>query len=206
MSEPRTTAPWVKPALELGPVLFFFVIFLLMRDKPVVLGGVEYEGFILATIAFVPAQVLATAVLWKLTGKLSAMQVMTLVLVVVFGGLTAWLNDPRFFAMKPTILYLLFAAILAAGLALRRNWLSLVFSDAFPMQPEGWRILTQRLVLLFLVMAAANELVRHNLSQTTWVYFKTFGIVIIMFGFFMANAKLFERYALSRDGQDDAKR
>lgn len=204
MPEPRKTAPWVKSALELGPVLLFFVIFLLMRGKTVQLGRTEYEGFIFATIAFIPAQVLATAVLWRLTGKLSAMQVMTLVLVVVFGGMTAWLNDPRFFAMKPTILYLLFAAILGAGMVLRRNWLSLVFADAFPMRPEGWRILTLRLILLFIGMAAANEVVRLNMSQTAWVYFKTFGIIIIMFLFFMANARLFERHALPRRGDDDS--
>ncbi|MDF3608418.1 septation protein IspZ [Paracoccus sp. DMF-8] len=200
MTEDRKLAPWVKPVLELGPALLFFAIFLLLRNRTVMLGGTEYQGFVIATMVFVPAQVVATAILWKLTGKLSAMQVMTLVLVVLFGGLTAWLNDPRFLEMKPTILYLFFAAILGASLALRRNWLQMVLSDTIPMQPEGWRILTLRLVILFLCMAALNEIVRHTMSQTAWVYFKTFGLVIIMMGFFLGNAKLFERYALTKDG------
>lgn len=200
MIEERKLAPWVKPVLELGPALLFFVIFLLLRNRTVMLGGTEYQGFVIATMVFVPAQVAATAILWKLTGKLSAMQVMTLVLVVLFGGLTAWLNDPQFLEMKPTILYLFFAAILGASLALRRNWLQMVLSDTLPMQPEGWRILTLRLVILFLCMAALNEIVRHTMSQTAWVYFKTFGLVVIMMGFFLGNAKLFERYALPKDG------
>lgn len=202
MSDRRQLPPWVKPTLELGPALLFFVIFLLTRDRSVSIGGTDYQGFVVATMVFVPAQVIATVVLWKLTGKLSAMQVMTLVLVVLFGGLTAWLNDPQFMEMKPTILYLFFAAILGTSLALRRNWLQMVLSEALPMRPEGWRILTIRLVVLFLVMAALNEIVRHTMSQTTWVYFKTFGLVIIMMAFFVANAKLFERYALPRDGGD----
>ena len=200
MTEDRKLAPWVKPVLELGPALLFFAIFLLLRNRTVMLGGTEYQGFVIATMVFVPAQVVATAILWKLTGKLSAMQVMTLVLVMLFGGLTAWLNDPQFLEMKPTILYLFFAAILGASLALRRNWLQMVLSDTIPMQPEGWRILTLRLVILFLCMAALNEIVRHTMSQTAWVYFKTFGLVIIMMGFFLGNAKLFERYALTKDG------
>lgn len=200
MTEERKLAPWVKPVLELGPALLFFVIFLLLRNRTVMLGGTEYQGFVVATMIFVPAQIAATAILWKLTGKLSAMQIMTLVLVVLFGGMTAWLNDPKFLEMKPTILYLFFAAILGTSLALRRNWLQMVLSDTIPMQPEGWRILTLRLVILFLCMAALNEVVRHTMSQTTWVYFKTFGLVIIMMGFFLGNAKLFERYALAKDG------
>lgn len=202
MAEDRKLAPWVKPALELGPALLFFVVFLLLRNRPVTLGGTQYQGFVIATMIFVPAQIAATAILWKLTGKLSAMQVMTLVLVVLFGGLTAWLNDPQFLAMKPTILYLFFAAVLGVSLALRRNWLQAVLSEALPMRPEGWRILTIRLLVLFLCMAALNEIVRHTLSQTAWVYFKTFGLVVIMMGFFIGNAKLFERYALPKDGAD----
>lgn len=202
MTESRKPAPWVKPLLEIGPALLFFSVFLLLRNRPVQLGGIEYQGFVLATMIFVPAQVVATAVLWRLTGRLSAMQVMTLVLVVMFGGLTAWLNDPQFLEMKPTILYLFFAAILGVSLLLRRNWLEMVLSEALPMKAEGWRILTLRLVVLFLAMAAGNELVRHTMSQTAWVYFKTFGILIIMAGFFMANARLFERYAQPADKRE----
>ena len=185
-------------------MLLFFVVFLIMRGRTVTWGGTEYEGFIIATIIFVPVQVLATALSWRLTGRLSVMQVMTLVLVVVFGGLTAWLNDPKFLEMKPTILYLFFAAALTIGLLLRRNWLSFVFSEAIPMQPKGWRILTLRMIVLFLCMAAANEVVRHTMSQTAWVYFKTFGIIIIMVVFIMANARLFERYALPSDEDGQA--
>lgn len=204
MSAPQKSASWVKPALEFGPALLFLVVFMWLKNRTVVLGGTEYQGFVVATMAFVPAQVAATFALWRITGKISAMQIMTLVLVVLFGGLTAWLNDPKFLEMKPTILYLFFAAILGLSLILRKNWLQAVLGEALPMRAEGWRILTQRLVVLFLCMAALNEVVRHTMSQATWVYFKTFGLVIITFGFFAANAKLFERYALSQEKDGDA--
>lgn len=204
MPEPRTLAPWVKPALELGPTLLFFAVFLLLRDKTVMLGGRTYEGFVVATMIFVPAQVLATVVLWRLTGKISGMQIMTLVLVVVFGGLTAWLNDPKFLEMKPTILYLFFAGVLGVSLLLKKNWLEAVMGSTLSMQPEGWRIFTIRMALLFLAMAAANEIVRHTMSQSAWVYFKTFGLIAIMVVFFMANARLFERYALPQDKSDNS--
>ena len=116
-------SPKLKAALDYGPLIVFLAVFLLYRDQDVVLWGQTYPGLILATLVFVPLTVLANAVLWKKTGELSVMQLVTLVVVVVFGGLTIWLNDPRFIKMKPTLIYLTFAALLALGAMLGRNWL-----------------------------------------------------------------------------------
>lgn len=202
----KEVKPWVKPALEYGPLILFFAVFMVMRDRTVMLGGTEYNGFIVATMIFLPVLVLTTFALWRLTGKVSAMQLLTLVLVVVFGGLTVWLNDERFLKMKVTIIYAIFAALLSLGLILRKNWLELVMGEALPMRHEGWMKLTFRMVLLFVGLAIANELVWRNMSDTAWVNFKTFGLPVIMFGFFMANAGLFNRYAVEKKdmpGGDD---
>lgn len=200
MTQPRKINPWIKAGLEFGPLILFFVVFTRLRDKTVMLGGTEYSGFIVATLVFIPVLVLSTLALWRLTGKLAPMQIATLVLVVVFGGLSVWLNDPRFFKIKPTIIYLLFAAALGISLALRRNWLQLVMSEALPMDDEGWRILTWRMVALFVALAVANEIVWRTMSESTWVNFKTFGLPVIMVAFFVLNSKLFERHALTKDG------
>lgn len=199
MSAARKINPWLKAALEFGPLVLFFLVFTRFRDHAVTLAGQEYSGFILATLIFIPVLAASTLALWRLTGKLAPMQIATLVLVVVFGGLSVWLNDPRFFKMKPTLIYLIFAGLLGLSLALRRNWLELVMSEALPMRPEGWRVLTLRMVLLFLGLALANELVWRLMSDSAWVNFKTFGLPAIMVAFFILNARLFERYALPGD-------
>ena len=172
---------------------------MVMRNRTVMLGGTEYGGFIVATMIFVPVLALTTFALWRLTGKVSAMQLLTLVLVVVFGGLTIWLNDERFLKMKVTIIYAIFAGLLSLGLVLRKNWLELVMGEALPMRHEGWMKLTFRMVLLFIGLAIANELIWRNLSDTAWVNFKTFGLPVVMFAFFMANTRLFSAYALDKD-------
>ncbi|WBU63154.1 inner membrane-spanning protein YciB [Paracoccus aerodenitrificans] len=191
--------PGLKIALEYGPLIAFFAVYMLMRNRPVTIGSTEYEGFVLATMVFVPVLALSMLALWRLTGKLSAMQLMTLILVVVFGGLTIWLNDDRFFKMKPTLIYAIFAGLLGLGLMLKRNWLELVLGEALPMQHEGWMKLTRRMVLLFIGLAVANEFVWRTMSDTAWVNFKTFGLPVIMFVFFMGNAGLFNRYALEKE-------
>jgi intracellular septation protein len=140
-----------------------------------------------------------TAILWKLTGKISPMQIMTAVLVTVFGGLTVWLNDDRFIKMKPTLIYLIFAGILGFGLLRGQSYLRLVMQDALPMQVEGWMILTRRFTVVFFGLAVLNEVIWRFFSTDTWVYFKTFGLTAVLFGFFMTQAPLVAKYGLEKD-------
>ena len=193
----------LRAGLEYGPVLAFRVAYLWLKDNTYTFGGTEYDGFIVVTAMFVPLLVLSTGALWALTGKLSRMQVATVVLVVIFGGLSVWLNDPRFFKMKPTIIYLLFAAILGYSLVARRNWLQAVLSEALPMDALGWRKLTMRMMLLFLGLALANEFVWRMMSETSWVYFKTFGLPLILFVFLIANAGLYRAHAVESEKDDE---
>ncbi len=196
MKQPK---PWVKPALELGPLLLFFAVFMWFRGETVSVWGVDYTALVFATLVFVPVLALATLIQWRLSGKLAPMQVVTLILVVVFGGLSVWLNDPRFFKMKPTIIYLLFGALLGYSLMTRRNWLQALLGEALPMTAAGWRKLTLRMTVMFLALAVANEIVWRSMSETAWVYFKTFGLPLVIFAFLMANAGLYRAHAADRD-------
>lgn len=188
--------PFLKSALELGPVIAFFVAYLLLKDRIFAIGGTEYEGFIVVTALFIPVLLVATGVLWWLTGHLSRMQVVTAVLVVVFGGLSVWLNDDRFFKMKPTLIYLLFGGVLGFGLMRGESYLRAVMEGLMPLAHEGWMILTKRVTYLFLGLAVLNEVIWRTMSTEIWVYFKTFGLSAAIFAFFMLQGKLFKEYGL----------
>ncbi len=192
----RKINPMLKLALELGPVVLFFIGFSRFKDETFHIFGHQSSGFIVMTAAFIPLLMLSTGILWWLTGKLSKMQIATLVLVIVFGGLSVWLNDERFFKMKPTMIYLLFGVILGIGLLRGQSYLKLVMEEALPMQPEGWMILTRRVTGFFFALALANEAIWRNFSTETWVTFKTFGLTAALFLFFMTQARLFEKYGL----------
>lgn len=202
MAEAKKINPILKMALELGPILLFFAGFSRMKDQTFHIAGNDYSGFIVMTAVFIALIIAATGILWALTGKLSKMQLMTLVLVVVMGGLSVWLNDERFIKMKPTLLYLAFGGILGIGLMRGQSYLSAVMEEALPMQPEGWMILTRRLTAFFFALAVANEAVWRLMSTEAWVNFKTFGLTAALFAFFMAQGKVFERYALPEDKPD----
>ena len=188
--------PGLKAALEFGPILLFFVAYLLMRDREFVVGGETYQGFIFVTAGFVPLLAICTLLLWRLTGHLSVMQVLTLVLVTVFGGLTVWLNDDRFFKMKPTIIYLLFGGALGVGLLRGKSYLRAVAEGLMPLDDAGWMKLTKRFSLFFLGLAIANEVIWRSMSTDAWVTFKTFGLPIAMIAFIFSQNGLMQAHAL----------
>ena len=191
----KNIQPWAKTALEMGPVILFFVVYSKIKDNEYLLLGETYEGFIVATALFIPILLIATAILYLLTGKLSKMQIFTAILVVVFGGLGIWFNDEKFFKMKPTMIYLLFGGILGYGLFRGQSYLQVVMDGALPMTSGGWMILTKRFMFFFFGLAVANEMIWRSLSTDIWVNFKTFGLPLAMFVFFITQAKVISRYS-----------
>ena len=190
---------WLKQVLELGPPILFFLIYLRIKEDVFVFGGTEYSGFIVATLIFVPILLIAMGILWQLTGELSRMQIFTAFMVIFFGGLTAWFNDERFFKMKTSIVYGVFALLLGIGLMRGRSYLEYVMGDMILMREAGWMQLTRRLCICFALLAIANELVWRNLSTDLWVKIETFGFPIILFLFLWAQIVALQAHMIDED-------
>lgn len=188
--------PLVKSALEFGPTILFFIAYTWLKDQSFTIGGQTYSGFIIVTAAFVPILLASIYLLWKLSGQISRMQVVTAFLVIVFGGLTVWFNDEQFFKMKTTIVYGLFAIILGVGLLLKRSWLEYVMGEILKMQHEGWMILTKRLAAAFAALAFLNEIIWRTMSTDTWVAIETFGFPILLFVFLWSQIVMLQHYLI----------
>jgi intracellular septation protein len=182
----------LKLLLDLGPLVVFFAAYF---------AGQIY----VATGAFMVATIAAISVYWAKTRHIPANQIITLVIVLLFGGLTLWFHDDRFIKMKPTMIYTLFALILFSGLITGRPLLKLVFESAFPpMVDRGWRILTFRWACLFTFMAVLNEVIWRNFSEEFWVSFKLFGFLPLTMIFAMSQLPLMNRYAIPQEPAEDA--
>lgn len=192
--------PFLKLALEIGPLIIFFLANARGEDAaerwPAIaaLGGPLF----FATAVFIVATLVALAVSYALTRKLPLMPFVTAIVVVVFGGLTLWLHDETFIKMKPTIIYLLFGGVLLGGLLFGKSLLGYVFDAVFKLTDEGWRKLTIRWALFFLVLAVLNEIVWRSVSTDTWVAFKTFAIIPITLVFAMTQVPLINRYSTEK--------
>jgi intracellular septation protein len=195
MADDNDTRAGLRQALDIGPVLAFVAGYIWLRDETVTVGGHDYEGFVIVTALFIPILMASSYALYRLTGKVSRMQIVTLVMVLVFGGLTVWLNDERFFKMKSTIAFGIFAGLLGIGLLRGQSWLKFVLDGALPLTDAGWMLLTRRLALFFVVMAAANELIWRNFSTDIFVAWDTFGQMGAMMAFFLAQVGLLKKYA-----------
>lgn len=192
---PQDSRQGLKQALDLGPVIAFVAGYVWLRDETVTVLGRDYDGFVIVTALFIPILAASSYALWRLTGRVSRMQIVTLVMVVLFGGLTVWLNDERFFKMKSTIAFGSFAALLGIGLATGRSWLKFALEGALPLSDAGWMKLTRRLALFFVAMAVANEIIWRNFSTDVFVAWDTFGQMGAMMAFFIAQMGLLKRYA-----------
>ena len=196
MSDARDINPILKQVLELGPPIVFFLIYLRIRDDVFTFGGTEYSGFIVATVIFIPILLAAMGVLWMLTGKLSRMQIFTAVMVIFFGGLTAWFNDERFIKIKTTIVYGTFAGLLGLGLLRGQSWLAFILHEMMPMQREGWMILTRRLCALFAGLAVTNEIIWRTMSTDAWVKIETFAFPAVLIAFLMWQITALQGYLI----------
>ncbi|GAA6192976.1 inner membrane-spanning protein YciB [Phaeobacter sp. NW0010-22] len=199
MANKKDINPIMKQVLELGPTLAFFLLYIRIKENTYTMGGVDYSGFIVATLLFVPILLAAMGALWFLTGKLSRMQIFTAFMVIFFGGLTAWFNDERFFKMKTTLVYGFFTVTLGIGLLQGRSYLAFVLNEMLPMENEGWMILTRRLCLAFAVLAVANEVVWRTMSTDLWVKIETFGFPLALMAFLMLQFSLLQRYLIDPD-------
>jgi len=194
MSENKKNSSITTSLLEIGPVIIFFLVFIWRNGETVVIGGQEYSSLIQATAIFVPLMILSTGLGWWINGHLSKIQVLTLVLVIVFGAMTVFLNDERFFKMKPTLIYVLFGAALSFGLMRGQNYIEALMGDKLVMHSEGWAIIAKRLTVFFFALAVLNELVWRTQSSETWVYFKTFGLSGAVMLFMLFQVRVFMKY------------
>lgn len=156
--------PILKLALELGPLVVFFI-------------GNSQFGIFNATMAFMAATAASLAISYALTRTIPTMPLVSGIFVMVFGGLTIWLNDELFIKLKPTIVNLLFASILAFGLVTGRLFMKMVLDSALPLSDRGWVVMTRAWIGFFIVLAILNEVVWRSVSTDAWVSFKVFGVM-----------------------------
>jgi len=192
LTEPAATEKpeltgWKKIAVDFGPLVVFFIAYN------------RFDMFV-ATAAFMVAIAAAVTASWILTRHVPAMLWFTAALVGFFGALTLWLKDETFIKMKPTAVYLIFAAILGFGLATGRNYLKNLFEKAFTgLSDAGWQQLTIRWALFFVTMAIANEIAWRAFSTDIWVHFKTWGDTLLTFIFALTQIPMMKKHGLVLD-------
>jgi intracellular septation protein len=182
-SEKPKLNPYLKLALDIGPLLLFFV-------------ANSRLGIFAGTAVFMVAIVVALGISYAMTRHWPIMPVVSAVIVLVFGGLTLILHDETFIKVKPTIIYALFGGALLVGYVFDKPLLEIVFDSVFHITDEGWRKLTLRWAGFFLFLAVLNEVVWRTQSTDFWVNAKVFGFMPLTLVFGALQVPLLMKYAV----------
>ena len=176
--------PMIKLLTDFGPLLvFFFIYFKNGQDLKV------------AILPFIAATIIALVIVYILEKKISTVPLISGILITFFGGLTLYFDNKIFFYMKPTIINLLFAALLFFGKYFtKKPLLKIFFQNAFDLEDEGWKKLNSRWIIFFIFIAILNEAVWRSQPEIFWVNFKVWGLLPITFIFTLSLIPLINKY------------
>ena len=207
--KPKST--WLNLAIDFGPLLVFFLAY--RHFSPADATKDTYGAAFAvtrSTAAFMVATVIALVISkWKL-GKIAPMLWLSAVLIVGFGALTVWLGDPDYIQMKPTGVYLLFAAILFGGLLRGKAMLRYLLEAAFEgLDNDGWLKLSRNWAVFFVVLAVGNEVLRHFYNKSnggfeTWLWIKVWGVTSLSFLFTFTQLPMLLRHGLTQEAKSEA--
>jgi len=198
--KPKPKSSWLNLVVDFGPLLVFFLVYRWADPTDNPLGAV-----VKGTAAFMVATLAALIVSkWRL-GKISPMLWLSSILIVGFGGLTIYFNDQRFIQVKPTVIYLFFAAVLLIGLMRGKAMLKVLLQAAFDgLDDAGWLKLSRNWGIFFIVLAGLNEVLRQTLSFESWLQAKLWGVTALSFLFTFAQIPMLLRHGLGGEGLVEA--
>ena len=181
--------PIIKFIADFGPLLIFFTIYF------------KGDNNLKAAIPpFVIATLISLLVMYFLEKRIPMVPLTSGILITLFGGLTLYFNNKIFFYMKPTIINLLFAAVLFFGKYFtQKPLLKIFFQNALNLEDEGWKKLNYRWIGFFILVAILNEVVWRTQSEAFWVNFKVWGLLPITFLFTASQFPLINKYKLKQE-------
>lgn len=196
---PKTKQGFLNFMLDFGPLLIFFATFKYFNSDEDLL-----RGPLIATAVFMVAIIIAMIVAKLKIGKISPMMWLSSILVIGFGALTLYFNDPIFLQLKPTIIYSFFALLLLGGYFRGKAMLRYLLEAAFEgVSDEGWLKLSRNWGLFFIAMAVANELIWRNFTFDTWTTIKVFGFTAASFIMTFANVPMLLKHGLNLGLEDE---
>jgi intracellular septation protein len=163
-----------------------------------VAGGAVGPGeapVLLATVVVIVATL--GQILWlKMAGKkVDTMLWVSLGLVTLLGGATIYFHSESFIKWKPTVLYwVMGAALLVGQLVFKKNGIKSMMSAQMSLPDAVWQRVNLSWVGFFAVMGVLNLWVAFNFSTSTWVNFKLFGGIGLMFVFVAVQAVYLNKY------------
>ena len=199
----KPKSSWLNLLIDFGPLLIFFLTY--RHYSPA--DSENSAGVIIAvtksTINFMIATVFALIISkWRL-GHVAPMVWLSTALILGFGALTVFFNDPFWIQIKPTAIYLIFGTVLFLGLLRGKPMLRYLLEAAFEgLTHEGWMKLSRNWAVFFLCLALLNEVLRHTLSFGGWLQAKLWVFTTLSFLFTFSQIPMIMRHGMGDATKD----
>ena len=118
----------------------------------------------------------------------------SLIIILIFGGLSWYFKDPIFIKMKPTIINIIFASAILIGNYINKPLFKYLLGRSVKLEDQGWFELGKRWAYFFIFLAVLNEIIWRNFSEDLWVNFKVFGILILTFIFSISQFPIIKKF------------
>jgi intracellular septation protein len=175
----------MKYLTEFAPLLVFFIAYKYYNDD-----------IMIATKYLMGFSILSMGISYIYTRKIPKPLLYSTLILLVLGSITLITKDITFIKMKPTIIYIIFAAALFGGIYFNKIFLKSLLGQQFPLQDGAWIILSKRFGYFFIFLALLNEVIWRNLSESIWIKFKVFGIIPILIIFIVSQSSFFNKHKI----------
>lgn len=172
------------------PILLFFIAFKL------------YGIYVATTVGIVTTalQVVLTRIFKKAFDK---QQIVTLVVFVVFGGMTLYFHDPIFVKWKPTIVFWVFGLVFFGSQFIGKKpiiqrMMGSVIEEKTTLPSFVWTRLNLAWSAFFTFLGTVNIYIAYTYSTDTWVNFKVYGIMSLLIVFSFLQAIYLSRYMTTK--------
>lgn len=201
----------MKFLFDLFPVILFFIVFKWGEGNAeaaqsfgqqflsgLVSGGqvtLTQAPILLATAIAIIATIVQIGYLLSRRRKVDGTLWLSFAIIVFFGGATIYFHNETFIKWKPTVLYWCFAAaLLFSQIFLKKNLIRTMMEKQMSLPDGIWRRVNLSWVAFFMTMGLLNLYVAFNFSTATWVNFKLFGGMGLMFVFIIAQSLILSKY------------
>lgn len=182
----------MKLFIDFFPVILFFTAF-------------KLKGIFIATMVAMAASFVQIGWMYFRHHKVEPLMWLSLAIITVFGGATLLLHDEMFIKWKPTVLYWLFGVALTAGqVFFGKNAMRGVLGKQITLPEKAWKTLNLSWGGFFIVLGGTNLYVAYTFSTNTWVNFKLFGIMGMIFLFTMVQGAMIMAWQKKGDRTTDA--
>ena len=202
----------MKLLFDLFPVILFFATFKYSEKNPELAASwvssllssaavdPKIAPILLATVVVIVATI--AQIIWVAFrhGKVDKMLWVSLLLVVVFGGMTLVFQDESFIKWKPTILYWVFAGSMGfAALVMKKNAIKSMLGEQLTLPEPVWSKVNFSWMAFFVIMGFLNLIIAFNFPTDVWVNFKLFGGMGLMLVFMLGQGFFLSKYVEEKE-------